>query len=100
VRSDVADLAGARFVVSVEVDEGKRLAEGLIKLLTGGDTVRARFLYQDSFEFMPELKLWLCANHAPKARADDSAMWRRILRLPFENVILKGKRDPQVKVFR
>lgn len=97
VRNDVAELAGRRFVVSIEVDEGKKLAEGLVKLLTGGDTVRARFLYQESFEFMPQFKLWLAANHAPRVRHDDSAMWRRILRIPFEHVIPQARRDPSVK---
>jgi putative DNA primase/helicase len=97
VRDDIAELAGRRFVVSIEVDEGKKLAEGLTKLLTGGDTVRARFLYQEGFEFLPQFKLWLAANHAPKVKHDDSAMWRRILRIPFEHVIPKERRDPSVK---
>ena len=96
-RNDVAQLAGARFVASIEVDEGKRLAEGLMKQITGGDTVAARFLYHESFEFRPAFKLWLCANHAPKVRDDDSAMWRRILRIPFEHVVPKDDRDPRVK---
>lgn len=96
-RNDVAALAGSRLVVSIEVQEGRRLAEGLVKMLTGGDTVRARFLYHESFEFLPEMKLWLCANHAPKVRADDTAIWRRILKLPFENIIPEDKRDPEVK---
>ena len=97
VRSDIAELSGRRFVVSIEVDEGKRLAEGLVKMLTGGDTVRARFLYQEGFEFIPQFKLWLAANHAPKVRDDDTAMWRRILRIPFENVIPIERRDPTLK---
>jgi putative DNA primase/helicase len=97
IRNDIAELAGRRFVVSIEVDEGRRLAEGLVKMLTGGDTVRARFLYQESFEFTPQFKLWLAANHAPRVRHDDSGMWRRILRIPFEHVIPPEKRDPSVK---
>ena len=97
VRDDVAELAGRRFVVSIEVDEGRKLAEGLTKLLTGGDSVRARFLYQDSFDFVPQFKLWLAANHEPKVRHDDSAMWRRILRVPFDHVIPKEKRDASIK---
>lgn len=96
-RNDVASLAGSRLVVSIEVQEGRRLAEGLVKMLTGGDTVRARFLYHESFEFLPEMKLWLCANHAPKVRADDTAIWRRILKLPFEHIVPEGERDPEVK---
>lgn len=84
-RGDIARLAGARLVASIEVDEGKKLAEGLVKTLTGGDTVTARFLYRDEFEFRPAFKLWLVANHAPRVRHSDDAMWRRILRIPFDH---------------
>jgi len=97
IRTDIARLAGARFVVSIEVDDGKRLAEGLIKTISGGDTVTARHLYQKSFEYHPDFTLWLAANHAPKVNPDDDAMWRRILRLPFTHIVPKEKRDPQVK---
>jgi len=97
IRNDIAELAGRRFVVSIEVDEGRKLAEGLVKLLTGGDTVRARFLYQEAFEFAPSFKLWLAANHAPRVRDNDSAIWRRILRLPFEHIVPKEQRDPTLK---
>lgn len=96
-RNDIARLAGTRLVVSIEVDEGKRLAEGLIKMLTGGDTVTARHLYQEAFEFTPTFKLTLAANHAPQVRDDDEAIWRRILRIPFNNVVPKDDRDPNVK---
>jgi putative DNA primase/helicase len=96
-RNDIADLAGARFVASIEVDEGKKLAEGLIKMITGGDTVKARFLHQNLFAFRPTFKLWLAANHTPKVRDDDDAMWRRILTVPFTHTVEKSKRDPRVK---
>lgn len=96
-RNDVARLAGYRFVISVEVDEGRRIAEGLVKQLTGGDTISARFLYRESFEFLPSCKLWLAANRVPHVRSDDEGIWRRILRIPFENVIPQGSRDPRVK---
>lgn len=96
-RADIARLVGARFVNSVEVDEGARLAEGLVKTLTGGDVITTRYLYQDYFEFRPQFKLWLVANHAPKVRHGDEAMWRRILRIPFEHPIPKAQRDPAIK---
>lgn len=97
IRNDVARLAGARLVVSVEVDEGKRLAEGLLKMLTGGDTVTARFLYSEAFEFRPMFKLWLAANARPKVNAGDEAMWRRILQVPFTETIPERERDPELK---
>lgn len=96
-RPDIARLAGARLVASIEVDEGKRLAEGLVKMLSGGDTVTARRLYQEEFEFKPTFKLWLVANHAPTIADDDDAMWRRIVRVPFDHTIPVGQRDATIK---
>ncbi|MBD3334438.1 MAG: hypothetical protein GF355_02890 [Candidatus Eisenbacteria bacterium] len=96
-RNDIARLHGSRLVVSLEMDDGRRLAEGLVKQLTGGDTVAARFLYQEAFEFKPQFKLWLAANSKPRIRDDDGATWRRILRVPFEEEIPEGERDPKVK---
>lgn len=96
-RNDVARLAGKRFVVSLEVDQGKRLAEGLVKSFTGGDVISARFLHKESFEFKPEAKLWLAANHRPTVDENDEAMWRRIAQIPFGVQIPVEERDPRVK---
>jgi len=96
-RNDLARLAGMRFVSSVEVDEGKQLAEGIVKQVTGGDRIVARFLYQEAFEYRPQFKLWLAANHAPRVSDVDEAIWRRILRVPFEHTVPEEKRDPKVK---
>jgi putative DNA primase/helicase len=78
-------------VKSVEVSEGQKLAEGLVKNLTGGDVVTARFLYQAVFEFRPAFKLWLAANAAPRIDHEDDAIWRRILRVPFEHTVPKDR---------
>jgi len=96
-RNDIASLVDARFVSSIEIDEGKRLAEGLVKLITGGDTVTARFLYQESFSFIPQFKLWLVANDKPLINPDDDGMWRRIVPINFDHVIPEEERDPVVK---
>lgn len=97
IRNDIARLKGARIVTSIEVDEGKELAEGLIKTITGGDNVSARFLYKEFFEFVPSFTLWLVANHAPGFDADDDAMVRRIRVLPFPYGRDQAHRDPTVK---
>jgi putative DNA primase/helicase len=96
-KNEIARLAGARFVASIEVDKGKRLAQGLVKTLTGGDVVSARFLFHEAFEFLPTFCLWLVANDAPGVADDDGGMWRRILRIPFLHVVPPEKRDPKVK---
>ncbi|MCL6612475.1 MAG: hypothetical protein K6T66_13120 [Peptococcaceae bacterium] len=93
VPNDLARLKGARFVSSVEVEEGQRLAESLVKQMTGGDKLVARFLRAEFFEFKPEFKLWLATNHKPQIRGTDHAMWRRIRLIPFEVKIPKEKQD-------
>lgn len=99
-RNDIARLAGKRFVISVEVDDGRKLAEGLVNQLTGGDTITARFLYAEAFEFIPTFKIWLAANSRPKITSDrKSGIWRRILQLPFIQEIAKEKRDPELKKY-
>lgn len=69
--TELADLQGARFVASIEVEEGKRLAESLVKQMTGGDRIKARYMRQDFFEFDPTHKIWLAANHKPVVRGTD-----------------------------
>jgi putative DNA primase/helicase len=93
IRNDVATLRGARLVSSVEPERGRRLNESLIKELTGGDKITARFLYGEFFEFQPEFKLLLAANHKPEIRGVDEGIWRRVNLIPFEVVIPKEKRD-------
>ena len=89
----IADLVGTRFAASVEVEEGKRLAETLVKQLTGGDRVKARFMREDFFEFMPTHKIFLAANHKPVIRGTDHAIWRRIRMIPFAVTFLPEEQD-------
>lgn len=96
VREDIASLAGSRLVATVEVDEGRTLAEALMKQLTGGDTIRARHLYQKSFEFAPTFKIWLAANHKPQVKAGGKSVWRRIKLIPFTETISEAEKDPEL----
>ena len=96
-RPDLARLRGARFVKSVEVGAGRRLAEGLVKMITGGDGVTARELYEKEFTFTRSFKLWLAANDEPRVREDDAALWRRILQVPFAVSIPAAEVDPTIK---
>jgi putative DNA primase/helicase len=91
-----ADLFGKRLVATIETEEGKRLAEALMKQLTGGDKVRARKMRQDFFEFSPTHKIILAANHKPVIRGTDYAVWRRIKLVPFTVTIPDGEKDRQL----
>ncbi len=91
--NDLARLRGARLVAAVETDGGRRLAEALVKQLTGGDKIAARFLYGEYFEFAPEFKLWLATNHKPTIQGTDHATWRRVRLVPFVVEIPEAEQD-------
>lgn len=83
--TDMAMLAGARLVMTTEVDEGQVWAEARLKSLTGGDPITARFMRRDFFTFMPEFKLTISGNHKPSLRNVDAAAKRRFNLAPFTN---------------
>lgn len=93
ITNDVARLKGARFVTASEAEADQRLAEGLIKQMTGQDVISARFLYQELFDFTPTHKIFLATNHKPDVRGNDPAIWRRIKLVPFEVAIPEPERD-------
>ena len=83
IPNDVAALTGARLVTVSETPEGARLNESLVKDLTGGDTISARFLRHEFFQFRPQFKLWIRGNHKPQIRGTDDGIWRRVVLVPF-----------------
>jgi putative DNA primase/helicase len=93
IRNDIARLHGARLVTVVESEINHAIAESVVKHLTGGDTVAARFLYPEHFEFRPAFKIWMATNHRPKIRGTDGAIWRRIKLLPYTVQIPPAERD-------
>jgi putative DNA primase/helicase len=95
--SDIARLQGARLVTTTEPNDGMRFDEGLVKQLTGGDKVTARFLYGDEFDFHPEFKLWMATNHKPIIRGTDDGIWRRMAIVPFTVQIPEKQVDKQLK---
>ena len=91
--TELAMLRGARLVTSNETEEGARWAESKVKTLTGGDEIRARFMRQDFFAFMPQFKLAISGNHKPHLRSVNVAIRRRMNLLPFSVTISDKDRD-------
>lgn len=83
--TDRAMLRGARLVTSTETTEGREWDETLVKQMTGGDRITARFMRQDNFTFTPQFQLLISGNHQPKLRNVDDAMRRRLVMIPFNN---------------
>lgn len=91
--NDLARLKGTRLVTTTEVEQGKALSESLIKQITGGDEITARFLYGEFFSFKPTFKIYMATNHKPKIRGADNGIWRRIKMIPFTVTIPPEQRD-------
>jgi putative DNA primase/helicase len=85
--TDLAELHGRRVIVCSEVKPGDKFDEGRVKLLTGGDRIKARRMRQDFFGFNPTHKLWLLGNHRPEVGTGGFAFWRRMRLIPFERVV-------------
>ena len=96
-RNDLAALKGCRLVTTSETNEGRRLDEAMVKQITGGDTIAARFLFGEFFTFRPECKFWLATNHRPEIRGTDEGIWSRIRLIPFSVTIPKAERDQQLR---
>jgi putative DNA primase/helicase len=91
--TDLAKLRGARLVVAIETQKGRRWDETKIKALTGGDKITARFMRQDFFDFTPTFKLMVSGNHKPRLTSVDEAIRRRLLLVPFTVQIPMAERD-------
>ncbi len=91
-RNDIARLHRSRLVIASESGAGHKLDEATVKNLSGSDTVAARFLYGEFFEFKPQFKIVLVSNHKPQVDGNDDAIWRRIRLIPF-HVSFEGCED-------
>ena len=93
-RNDLAALVGARLVAASEGERGKRLAESMVKQITGGDAITCRKLYGEPFTYKPEFKLLLSTNHRPRIFGTDHAIWRRVRLVPFAVTVPEDEQDP------
>jgi putative DNA primase/helicase len=96
-QADIADLRGARFVMTSETEEGQRLSEAKVKRITQGmGRIRACRKYENLIEFPESHKLWMDANHRPVVRGTDNAIWNRMHLIPFNVTIQADRKDPEL----
>ena len=90
-------MAGARYISINELQAGSRLDEQVIKQLAGRELISARFLYQESFEFLPTFTAWIRTNHKPIITGDDDGIWRRPVMVPFRRKFEDHEKDPRLE---
>lgn len=94
--TEIARLAGLRFVICSEVDPKARFDEAKVKMLTGGEALSARFMNRDLFEFTPTHHLWLMGNHQPQVSGGGESFWRRVRLIRFPRIVPPERRDPML----
>jgi putative DNA primase/helicase len=94
---DMAMLRGARMVTAQELAPGRAWDEPKLKSLTGGDPITARFMRQDFFTYDPQFTLLVAGNHKPTFKGVDEAIRRRVLLVPFLQLIPEAERDEHLR---
>lgn len=95
VSSDLADLRGARYVMTSETEPGQRLSQSTLKFLTQGQGVmRARRMRENWVVFPETHTIWLDCNTLPAMPNDveDPAL-RRLIPIEFRAQISRDKMD-------
>jgi putative DNA primase/helicase len=96
-RADLADLRGARFVMTSETEEGQRLKEGKLKRLTQGQgLIKAVRKYENPIQFPETHKLWMDTNHKPLIRGTDDSIWNRLVIIPFDHPLGAAEIDDEM----
>jgi putative DNA primase/helicase len=90
---DLALLPGVRMLRTSEPEKNSKLAEAMVKLVTGGEPIQARHLNRDFFKFYPQFKLTMSGNYRPTISGTDEGIWRRLRLVPFNVSIPKEERD-------
>ena len=94
---DIAKLAGTRFVVASEPPRRMLFDSSLVKTLTGRDTVSARFLHENEFQFKPKFKLILNSNYLPVISDKTVFSSNRVKVIPFERHFTEKEQNKHLK---
>jgi putative DNA primase/helicase len=92
----LAPLRPARFVVASESKQHQRLDSGLLKWITGRDTIQVANKGKDPFQMKPQFKLFAMSNYLPNIDAGDDAMHGRVKIIKMPNSYY-GTEDKDLK---
>lgn len=95
---DLARLRGARLVFLQEPSASDKINVGVLKELSGNDSMYSRDLFQKGTEIReinPMFKLVLICNTPPAIPDADKAVWNRLRLIPFQSVFVSKEELPE-----
>lgn len=95
---DIARLAGIRFANISEPSRGLFLNAAQVKNMTGNDTLNARFLHENSFDFKPQFKLYVNTNYLPVINDMTIFSSNRVHIIPFDRHFEEWEQDKSLKL--
>ena len=94
---DIARLAAVHTVNISEPGKGLILHAALVKSMSGGDSINARFLHENSFDFIPQFKLFINTNYLPVITDMTLFSSGRVVIIPFERHFEESEQDKSLK---
>ena len=92
-KSELAMLKGVRLVFASELDTNQKLKMSVVKNMTGGNEIVAKFLYKNEFTYIPKYKVLVATNHMPRISEDDNGSWRRIKKIDHNRIFNEDEQD-------
>lgn len=96
---EIARLAGVRFVNISEPEKKITFNAALVKRMTGNDTLNARFLHENSFDFKPNFKIFINTNYKPSVSDMTLFYSNRLKLIPFKRHFEEHEQDKNLKGF-
>lgn len=96
---EIARLAGVRFVNISEPEKKITFNAALVKRMTGNDTLNARFLHENSFDFKPNFKIFINTNYKPSVSDMTLFYSNRLKLIPFKRHFEEHEQDKGLKAF-
>lgn len=96
---EIARLAGVRFVNISEPEKKITFNAALVKRMTGNDTLNARFLHENSFDFRPNFKIFINTNYKPSVSDMTLFYSNRLKLIPFKRHFEEHEQDKGLKAF-
>src|SRR5262249_40607785 len=79
--------------ITTELKASDKVAEHVLKQLTGSDAITFNPKYKEPFSAKPTAKIILVTNERPQFTDRSDGLWRRLIILPFPVTISEDRRN-------